>query len=116
MSAENYREESDIHTGKLRLPDDYAIPEQHHHAETFTSIRTAQHLGKEVRVETTYRMTIDGKPVTSHIGVNDDGSVHTHGLPNYSFASALELGKRLVSATNVELPKDELGSKDGGHH
>ena len=107
-------DESDIFSGTLRLPDGYTIP-SHGHADHFTSVRTVTHLGKEIRVETTYRISIDGVPVTSHVAVADDGSVHSHGLPNYSFSSALDLGKRLVS--DVELPPNELKTEtEGGHH
>ena len=117
MADQKYdREKSDIHTGTLRLPEGYAIPDHDHHMGTFTTVRSAVHHGKEVRVETTYKITIDGQLVTSHVGVADDGSVHTHGLPNYTFASALDLGKRLAETSHQEFPENELTEHHGGHH
>ncbi len=116
MKDNNYssKQESDIVSGALRLPAGYTLPE-HEHGDHFTTVRVATHLGKEIRVETTYCISIVGVPVTAHIGVADDGSVHSHGLPNYSFPSAIELAKRLVS--EVELPPNELTTgTEGGHH
>lgn len=105
---------------KLKLPRGYSIPKQHAHQGVFTTIREATHRGKAIRVETTYKILIDGKPVTSHTHVLDDGSVHSHALPNYSFRSALDLARKIVDASNIEVPKNELGkpgsSSHGGHH
>jgi hypothetical protein len=105
---------------RLQLPKGYKIPKQHAHQDVFTTIREATHRGKAIRVETTYKILIDGKPVTSHTHVLDDGSVHSHALPNYSFRSAVDLARKIVDTSNIEVPKNELGkpgsSPHGGHH
>ena len=44
----------------------------------------------------TYEVTVDGQPVTGHLGVTDDGSVHYHPVPNRSFVSALDLVKAVI--------------------
>lgn len=110
MSKGKYsRDDSDIHTGTLRLPAGYSLP-QLTHSDSFTSTRTANYRDKEIRVETTYRITIDGEPVKSHVMVGNDGMVHSHGLPNYSFSSALDLARGLIDAGDVDLPENELST------
>jgi hypothetical protein len=67
----------------------------HHHAASET-IREADYEGHHIVVRTTYRIEVDGRPVTGHMGVTDDGNVHYHPIPNMSFASALDMVKRLI--------------------
>ena len=100
-----------ITSGKLKLPKGYRIPADHGHMDTFTTIREGTYRGKNIRVETVYKITLDGKPVTAHTTVLDDGSVHCHAFPNYSVPSAMQLARKLIEA-EVPVPKDELG---GGH-
>ena len=90
------------------------------HGATATSVRRAQHHGHTVEVITTYQFKIDGQPVLGHFSVDNAGKVHCHDLPNYVFASALELGKRLVDLMPAGEPlSDELNQPapdgPGGH-
>jgi hypothetical protein len=103
-----------IKSQKLQLPDGYAMPQGHPHHDSFTSIRQATYRGKAIRVETTYKITIDGEPVTVHTQVLDDGTVHSHAFPNYSFRSALDLARKIVDFSGVEIPKNELGTRRSG--
>lgn len=75
-----------IKSKKLQLPEGYSVPEKHGHQDRFTSIREATYRGKVIRVETTYRITIDGEPVTAHTQVLDDGTVHSHAFQIIRFA------------------------------
>ena len=106
-------------SGQLKLPDGYKFPDHHGAHDSFTSVRTAQYRGKSIRVETIYKMTIDGKPVTSHVMVLNNGAVHCHALPNYMFPSALDMARGLIDATDFIPPKNELKSANhdshGGH-
>ena len=61
-----------------------------HHAG-LESVREADYKGHHIVVRTTYRIEVDGKPVTGHVAVSDDGQVHYHPIPNVRFASALDL-------------------------
>jgi len=105
---------------KLQLPKGYRLPKHEAHQNVFKTVREATHHGKAIKVETTYKILIDGKPVTSHTYVLDDGTVHCHALPNYSFRSAVDLARKIVDTSNIEVPKNELGkpgsSPHGGHH
>ena len=66
---------------------------QHPMSET---IREADYEGHHIVIRTTYQIEVDGKPVTGHMGVTDDGKVHYHPVPNISFASALDMVKQLI--------------------
>ena len=92
----------------------YVIPPKHEHDDTFITVRRATYRDKKIEIRTTYRIVIDGEAVRAHTTVHDDGTVHCHGFPQYSFPSAMDLARKLVDASNVEFPQDELGDAD--HH
>ena len=106
--------------GELELPDGYQVPGHAHGGDSFTTVRESNYRCRAIRVETTYRITIDGEPLKTHTMVMDDGSIMCHGLPNYTFPSAVEMVQSLVDATiEIDRPEDELGDKNaitGGHH
>jgi hypothetical protein len=66
-----------------------------HHGPLET-VREDDYQGRHITVRTTYEIDVDGKPVTGHIDVSNDGQVAYHGLPNMSFDSAIDLVKRLI--------------------
>jgi hypothetical protein len=72
---------------------------------TSTSVREVRHKGHRIRIETAYRITVDGRPVTGHVLVNNDGRVHYHSIPNQEFASAVEMVKRIIDLA----PPEEAG-------
>ena len=87
-----------------------------HEGHSATTVRTATHNGHEIRVETTYTVTIDGEPLPGGLEVLDNGSVHYHGLPQYTMASALDMVRRVVDYFGTERPAvDELGGDGHGH-
>ncbi len=102
----------------FRLPTGYRPSSPHHrHQTSFTSTRTARHRGHSIKVRTTYRVEIDSEPLTLHTVVLDDGTVHCHGLPNYSFRSAIDLAKALIDATPLaKIDVDEIGRVAPIHH
>ena len=81
-----------------------------HSDHTFTTIRETTYMGREIRIETSYKITIDGEPFKTHVGVSNDGKVHYHGLPQYSFSSAIGMIKKIIRVFHkISLPKNELG-------
>lgn len=106
--------------GKLVLPDGYTIPDKPGHKTSFKSVRKNTYRGKTVQIETTYKVMIDGEPLSSHITVHDDGSVQCHDFPNYSFLSAMDMTKKIIdAAVEFNEPEDELtayNNEHGGHH
>lgn len=95
----------------LKIPSEYKSDSSHHeHSDSFTSIRKAQHRGRKIEIKTTYSIKIDDKPFTLHTMVMDDGTIHCHGLPNYSFPSAIDLVKSVIDASRlVSREIDEIG-------
>lgn len=95
------------------------------HDDHSVSVRSAEHNGHTIRIETTYRILIDDEVFPDPIHVQDDGSVHYHGLPQYSTASAVDLLKVVVdNMSDADLPpliggpliKGPLPGPDGHHH
>ena len=107
---------------RFQPPDGFKPGSGHHgHQNSFSSTRTAMHRGRKIKIRTTYRIEIDGEPLTLHTMVMNDGTVHCHGLPNYSFPSAIDLARSIIdSAGLVKIEDDELGHGQdphaGSHH
>jgi hypothetical protein len=80
------------------------------HSHELSSIREIEYKKHQIRIETTYRITVDDVPVTGHLEVANDGSVHYHAIPNQEFASAVDMVKRVIDLT----PPTALPG--GGHH
>lgn len=68
------------------------------------SVREATHRGHRIVVRTTYHIEIDGQPIEGHLGVTNDGTVHYHAIPNYSFASAVDLVRQLIDSFPDDFP------------
>ena len=69
--------------------------QQMHHGESVVT-READYKGHHIVVRTKYEVEIDGKPLMGHMGVTDSGSVHYHPVPNMSFASALDMVRKII--------------------
>ena len=76
------------------------------------SVRETDYKGHHIKIRTTYRIEVDGKPVRAHIGVTQDGRVHYHPIPNASYASAIDMVKRLIDF----FPSGVGTAEDGPHH
>src|SRR5512139_1012044 len=81
---------------------------------TSTSVREVEHRGHHVRIETTYRITIDGQPLPGHVEVLPSGRVHYHRFPQYAPQSAVDVVKTVIDTIwdKPEVP-DELGTAPG---
>lgn len=85
------------------------------HGHSMESVRTATHCGYEIVIKTCYEITVDGKPLDSHLSVDDDGHVHTHALPEYAFTSAVDVVKKIIEAFPSEFPCDDHGGQGHDH-
>ncbi|MET8702904.1 hypothetical protein ABZW10_29195 [Kitasatospora sp. NPDC004723] len=74
------------------LPRPPAAP----HMGPATTVRTTLYDGHRIVVTTRYEITVDGRPIGAHIGVEDNGTLHCHALPAYRFLSALDAVKALI--------------------
>lgn len=99
----------------------YLTPHAGHEA---TSVRELTHKGHTVRIITTYRVEVDGKPAGMHLSVDEDGQVHTHATPFVTYASAVDLMKEVMnvypdafSDSDAQAGHDHDNSHDhgGGH-
>ncbi|MDI1463767.1 hypothetical protein QEZ54_22540 [Catellatospora sp. KI3] len=107
-----------LRAGGYGLPDPSTAGHGHSHGTNgvSSSVRTAVHNGHEIRIETTYAITIDGKPLEGGLEVLDNGAVHYHGLPQYALPSAIDLCKRVLDYFGTRPPAvDELGCLVGEH-
>ena len=69
------------------------------------SVREADYRGHHITVRTTYHMEVDGKPLGGHLAVTNEGQVQYHGLPNYSFDSAIGLIQKLIDTFPEDFEK-----------
>jgi hypothetical protein len=77
------------------------------------SVREAEYLGHRIVIRTSYEIEIDGKPLNAHVGVDNGGRVHYHGIPNNQFKSAVDLVKHIIDAFPDDFPP-RTGTTRGG--
>jgi hypothetical protein len=90
---------------KTRFPS-YVEPHGKHEA---TSVRELTHKGHTVKIITTYRVEVDGRPADLHLSVDEDGQVFTHATPFVTYASAVDLMKAVMDA----YPEDAFAHPSG---
>ncbi len=96
----------------LRQADAVVRPRAHDHGADggggahggVESVREATYRGHHIVVRTHYRIEVDGVPIDGHLGVTNDGQVHYHAIPNYSFASAVDLVKQVIDTFPDDFP------------
>jgi hypothetical protein len=97
--------------GSYGLPETTEHGHQHGEPGVTRTVRTAVHHGKTIRIETTYRVTIDGEPLKGMLEVLDNGLVHYHGLPQYALPSAVDMVRRVIDYFGAKPPvEDEIGT------
>ncbi|WP_257453694.1 hypothetical protein [Archangium lipolyticum] len=67
------------------------------HEDLARSVRTLEHQGRTISITTTYEVSIEGRPVTLHMMVDEEGQLWSHLCPYQTFASALELVRHLLT-------------------
>ena len=77
----------------------------HHGGGGATSVRTAEHNGHHIEIHTTYEIIIDGKKLSGHLGVENDGRVHYHPIPAFSSGSMVDLCKDIIDHFPDDFPK-----------
>ena len=75
------------------------VNEHVHQDLGMVTVREAEYRDKRIIVKTHYEISIDGKPLQSHVSVQDNGTVHCHGLPNYSFLSMVDMVRQVIDST-----------------
>jgi hypothetical protein len=89
----------------------------HHHHEI---VRTDTYAGHQIVVRTTYEIEVDGRPVTAHMHIDNDGNVVCHAIPTYQSASMVEVVRRLIDVFPDDFPKPRRAPRrprtPPGHH
>jgi hypothetical protein len=86
-------------------------PAAHEHS----SVRRVEHAGHRLEIHTHYRILIDGQEFPDPIHVADDGTVHYHGIPQYSAASAVDLVKVIAERLVEGEPPPLIGEPHAEH-
>jgi hypothetical protein len=66
------------------------------HGRPMESVRVAEHGGHRITIRTRYTIEVDGRPLRTHLVLDNDGQLACHALPNYAFGSAVDLVKHLI--------------------
>lgn len=90
------------------------LHEAHEHAEM--TIRELTYRGHTIRIMTSYEIEVDGAPVTGHLLVTNEGTVHYHAIPNQEFASAVDMVKRLIDLAPDQFSEVPPVGDHGDHH
>jgi hypothetical protein len=69
---------------------------QHPHEDLVRSVRVIENGGRTITVTTTYEVRVDGRLVTLHMMVDEQGQLWSHLCPYQSFASATDLVRHLL--------------------
>jgi hypothetical protein len=86
----------------LKAGQPVAVGHAEHEKGQFQSVREIEYKGHKIAIYTQYEIRVDGRPFTGHVYVDNSGKVSAHALPNYSFASAVDLIKKIID----EFPDD----------
>jgi hypothetical protein len=87
---------------------DYA---EYTHEALVRSVRTLESRGHTITITTAYEVRVDGRLVTLHMMVDEQGQLWSHLCPYQSFDSATELVRYLLD----RLPHLFEGSEPTGH-
>ena len=89
-----------------------SAPGRDPHDHGVETVREDHYRGHHIVIRTTYRIEVDGDPVTGHVAVGNDGKVHYHAIPNVSFGSAIDVVRQLIDA----FPDEFAGGDDDHDH
>jgi hypothetical protein len=81
-----------------------------------TSVRELTHNGHMIRIITTYKVEVDGKPADMHLSVDEDGQVFTHATPFVTYASAVDLMKEVMDAYPDAFSDADAGAGEQNEH
>src|SRR3990170_142065 len=95
------------------------LPQPHHHDDGDGSIETLredEYEGHRISIRTIYRIAVDGKTLWVPLGLDNDGQLHCHSLPNYQSPSAVDMVKRLIDNFPDDFkPPRRSRKRDPGH-
>lgn len=90
---------------RLKAGQPVAAGHAEHHNGPLESVREVEYNGHRIVIRTHYQIEVDGKPLSGHVYVDNSGQVSTHAMPAYSFASAVDLVKKLIDTFPANFSK-----------
>ncbi|HLM42629.1 MAG TPA: hypothetical protein VK458_02125 [Myxococcaceae bacterium] len=95
---------------------------EHQHENLVRSDRVLEHRGNTITITTTYEVRVEGRLVTLHMMVDEEGRLWSHLCPYLTFATATELVLHLLermphlfAATPPTSPGDAARSAPEAH-
>lgn len=79
------------------------------------SVREVSYKGHQIRIETSYEISVDDQPISGHVIVGNNGRVHYHSIPNQEFRSAVDMVKRIIDLAPTASSVSDGEANDGGH-
>ena len=79
-------------------------PSKHSKRAGHEVVRTDVYDGHAIEIRSTYMITVDGRPVTAHMHVDNDGNVICHAIPSYRSASMVDVVHRLIDVFPDDFP------------
>jgi hypothetical protein len=79
-------------------------------------VREVSYRGHTIRIVTSYEIAVDGLPVTGHLLVTNEGTVHYHAIPNQEFASAVDMVQRMIDLAPEQFPEPPPEGNHAEHH
>lgn len=80
------------------------------------AIREFAHGGHLIKIITTYRVEVDGKPIRAHLSVDEDGRVYSHATPFVTYGSAVDLMKSIIDSYSDAFSGAGDDGDDGSDH
>lgn len=94
----------------------YIEPHGAHRKHEATSVRELTHNGHNIKIITTYRVEVDGRPADLHLSVDEDGQVYTHATPFVTYSSAVDLMKQVMDAYPDAFSESGAAPEHGHKH
>ena len=101
-----------------RYIDDLAQTHEHNHGSdgSVETVREDDHDAHHIVIRTTYKIQVDGKVLRVPLALANDGQLHCHSLPNYQFASAIDMVKRLIDTFPDDFRRKRSSKKRSARH
>ena len=87
----------------------------HHTGGRVETVRNDEHKGHHIVIRTTYEIEVDGQLKPIPLGIDNDGMLHCHALPNYQFKSAIDMVKYLIDIFPGDFSQEQEHEVHGGH-
>jgi hypothetical protein len=88
---------------------------EHPHESLVRSVRTIESQGRLITITTAYEVRVDGRLLTLHMMVDEQGLLWSHLCPYQSFASATELVRHLLERLPHLFEATQSPSPSNGH-